>query len=230
MAITRQQRVPKVKIPAANIYLDDLEEIINILKPEGEDQPPRLEFSVNDMLCDSIDDLQKLGGRTSRFKMNVTWKKGYGYDEIEFSRIGRVEVWVSGSGQRRTWVRHQLADIFKRRVRSFGKAPWLVMAVTFVAYLLVFEGVMYFVHKIAGREGPLHWVIVVLSGGLAGYFVFPRVYESCIRSVVILQRYSEEKGGWFNRHHDQITLAVVTSLISGVIGAAIALFVQKILR
>ena len=230
MTITRQQRVPKVKIPAANIYLDDLEEIINILKPEGEDQPPKLEFSVNDMLCDSIDDLQKLGGRTSRFNMNLTWQKGYGYDEIEFSRIDRVEVWVSGSAQRRTWVLSQVADIFRRRITWLGKAPWLVMLVTFLVYLLTFEGAMYFVHRTIGREGPLHWIIAVSYGGLAGVFIFPRLYQSCLRSAVILQRHSEEKGSWFQRHHEQIALATVIALISTTIGILGTLLVQKLLH
>lgn len=71
MTITRKQIVPKIKLVASNIYLDDLQTIIDILKPDGENEPPELKFSTNDLSCDSIDDLRQIGGRTLDFRMKV---------------------------------------------------------------------------------------------------------------------------------------------------------------
>jgi hypothetical protein len=224
MAIKRQQSLKKVKLPSANLYLDDLEEIINILKPENDDEPPKLSFVVNDMICDGVDDLSTIGGRTSDFRMGVLWQKDYAQDTLEFSPNFRVECWFSGSVQRQSWAMSQVHEIFKRRI---DKSRWWVVLGTASLILLVFEVGDHYIHRAFGREGPSHWISVWVLGLLLGYPMY-LCFVRFIRSTVILHRRSEDKGSWFQRHGDQIKLHVVTSLISAVVGAAIALLLQKL--
>lgn len=228
MAITRQPTVPKVKLPGANIYLDDLEEIINILKPDGEDQPRTLAFTVNDLICDNIDDLRKIGGRTSIFKMELHWKTDYASDELRFAPGDRAYLRIGGSVKRKVWSTGQIYELFKRRVTWLGRFQRSVMFVFCLLALLFFEVCDHFVGKVTKVEG-ISWVVVLVVGWPMGSILF-RTWTRCERSSLLLQTYSEEEGSWFKRHHDQIILAAVTSLISASIGAAIALFVQKIAR
>lgn len=232
MTITKRQTIPKVKLPAANIYLDDIEEIINILKPDGEDQPPKLKFEVNDFFCESMDDLRQIegqiGGSTLNFKINVWWQKTALYDSLEFWHFDRAELLLAGSAQRRIWVQTQIGNIFRRRTRWLGKAPWLVMSAVFLLVPLMLFPVDLLAHKIVGSLGSI--VFIVVAGALTGYISFPLVYRRCIRSVAVLSNSTAQQGSWFQRHRDQIILHVVTSLISAIIGAVIALSVQRLLH
>jgi hypothetical protein len=233
MTITRQETVPKVKLPAANLHLDDLEEIISILKPEGEEQPPKLRFTVNDLICDSMDDLHKIGkeriGRTSSFTMDVGWQKSCISDELRVTPEFRADLSVGGSNKRRAWVMEQIYELFKRRIDWLGRFPWLVVSTFFLLYLVFFQTVMHFVHQAVGREGPVHWLFVFGLGLVMGYPLF-RAWVRSQRSAVILQSYSEAQGSWFQRHRDQIAVAALISLISTTIGVLGTLFVQRVLH
>lgn len=149
-------------------------------------------------------------------------------DRIEFNPDGRAEMWLDGSLQRQTWASSQIGDVFRRRTTWLGKAPWFSISTMVALFLSTFPIFVYFLHKSVGREGLLHGVGIYGFGAAIGLLIFP-LYTRCIRSVVVLQRQSEEEGSWFNRHHDQITLSAVTSLISAIVGAVIALAVQKLL-
>lgn len=228
MVITRQPSVLNVKLPPANLYLDDLEEILNILKPDGEDQPPNLMFTVDDMTCDSMDDLRKIGGRRSTFIMDVAWEGAHLSDELRIIPHLRTSLHVGGgSAQRRAWVMNQVSDLFRRRIDWRAKYRWLIISSTGLFWLLILIVGGHFIHKITGRQGALHWILVAILGGLLSYPVYLAL-DSGERSTVILKSFSEEQGSWFRRHHDQIMLAAVTSLISGTIGAAIAMLVQNV--
>lgn len=213
--------------------MDDLEEIINILKPDGEDQPPELEFEVNDFSCESIDDLRelgvKIGGRTLNLRMSVWWKKNAFSDSLEFWHLGRAELSPGGSAQRRTWVQAQIGNVFRRRASWLGKAPWLVMSVILLVELATLKPLQSLVHRMAGKEGVLLWLSILVYGVVWGLPFVP-LYKRSIRSVVVLSNSTAQHGNWFMRHRDQIVLATVTSLISCVIGAVIALVVQRVLH
>jgi len=232
MVITRLPSVVNAELPAANIYLDDLEEILNILKSDGEDHAPILKFTVNDMTCDSIDDLRKIGGRTSVFEMEVWWEGARLHDALRVSPRFRAYLHVGGdSAQRRTWVMSQVSDLFRRRIDWKAKFRWLIISATGLLLLPILFVGSHFIDKMVGTKGELHWLLLL---GLSVFLSYP-VYQALAlgtaeRSTVILQSYSDEKGSWFQRHRDQITLAAVTSLISTIIGAAITLLVQRFLH
>jgi hypothetical protein len=68
----RQNRETPSDLPAAHLFLDDIEEITEIVanllgsgvnKPD----PSTIKYSVGDRECDTIDDLKKIGGKTKNF-------------------------------------------------------------------------------------------------------------------------------------------------------------------
>lgn len=63
MTIKRLSIVPN-DFPGADIYLDDIAEIISILKShEGEGDQPAIQIIIGDEGCDSLEDLSKIGER-----------------------------------------------------------------------------------------------------------------------------------------------------------------------
>jgi len=110
MTITRRHLPPpKIKLQPANLYVDDIEEILSILKPDGEpvEPPPRLQFTIDDQECDSLEDLlkvgeKKAGGRVHHFEMSLRWNTDYIYDYLYVYRHRRARLEVGGSTQRQT--------------------------------------------------------------------------------------------------------------------------------
>jgi hypothetical protein len=135
MAITRVLRVPKVTLPAATLYLDDIEEIIGVLKAEDGD-PPILEFVVDDQRCDSLDDLRKIGGQTANFTMDVHWRAKFTWYSLRVEPRERASIFVSGpSVQRQAWVTSQTKEIFDRRSGWIERARWIIVALLFLLIL-----------------------------------------------------------------------------------------------
>jgi len=75
-----RQVKPEPDLPPAHLYLEDIEEIVEVLtaveKERGKkfgygDLEPPLQFIVKNRQCDSIEDLEKIGGRWTHFKVKV---------------------------------------------------------------------------------------------------------------------------------------------------------------
>jgi len=130
MAIYARETKVSTNFPAACLYLDDVAEIQKIildvvasrrlLKP-GKDltKPPdreiETEFYVGDRFCTEIQDLPKMGKRTSDFEIRVaaldddfTAILGMGTDGIEWSTTN-----LSKADERE--VVRQIETVFKRR-------------------------------------------------------------------------------------------------------------------
>jgi hypothetical protein len=81
MAIRRQRdRRPSFfeELPPAKLYLDDIQDLVTILTVSGGETPSEfsVQFSLGEVACDGIEDLQQIGGRTTKFKIAVTETKG----------------------------------------------------------------------------------------------------------------------------------------------------------
>jgi hypothetical protein len=79
MTKTKVREEPPLELPAARLFLDDIKEIIRVLKesrnylqvPEGLAEPA-LTIRVGDWECDSVEDLRDLGKKsTSSFYLQV---------------------------------------------------------------------------------------------------------------------------------------------------------------
>jgi hypothetical protein len=231
VTIKRRPPQPKrIKFPPAHLYLEDLEEIIAILKPESESEPPTLAFVVDDEDCDSVEDLRtigarKVGGRAARFKMTVYWKNDY--DRLEITSRERADLSPSGSTQRQTWVRTQVHGVFTRRMRTLWKLRWLVVLGGIAAYLVVYFSLDRLLHRLPEfKVSTEYHLLFAFSFGI--FLVYPllRLIENLIQSTIILENY-QRQGNWLRRHRDQIILVAVTALISATTSAVITTLVHK---
>ncbi|MGA7892575.1 MAG: hypothetical protein WCA49_05090 [Candidatus Sulfotelmatobacter sp.] len=258
MAIRRKVSVPDIKLPPAILYLDDLEEIIEALKPDIEalrrdlvqcrghdllehryrslrlrpdtpelDSPdkggdlhkiedqtfsPRLEFTVGDRECDSLEDLHKIGGQTKDFEMEVVWNS---YTRLHITR-GNAWIYVGEDLKRKVWTQEQIRQIFARRARwTYRNRWWLLLGTILVWLAAVHATFRDFALDIPIGLAPL--VPAVL------YF-----FEGTSKSVVILKHFSEREGSWFKRNKEKIEVAAITSVVSGIIGALIAFAVRRL--
>src|SRR6266853_6484160 len=64
-----QQSIP-TKLPPAKLYLDDINEILQILTDSSADC--QASFVAGKSKCDTLDDLKELRGRTTHFVMNIS--------------------------------------------------------------------------------------------------------------------------------------------------------------
>jgi hypothetical protein len=234
--MTIKRRLPqpkKVKLPPAHLYLDDVDEIIGILRPEGEDGPPVLQFTVDDQYCDSVDELRKIGegrigGRTNRFEMNVPWKTKYLHDALEIEPGLRAELSVGGSVQRQVWAMNQVQGVFIRRTHPRWKYRWLAV----LGFVVVFFGGFHLLFTSLDQL-PLFrakpWYFLVVDVGYAmfmGAFSFPWLGRKFFQSKVSLRNY-QGRESFLGLYRDQIVVAAVTALITNPIAVLIAILLQR---
>jgi hypothetical protein len=226
MTIQRVIPQPRVRLPRAALYIDDLEEIIGSLRPEGHDQPPVLEFIVDDQRCDTIDDLRKIGGRTNSFEMNVKWNMPVIPDHLYLNSISRARIEVGGPVKHRVWAMEQVRAVFYRRRGWLGKYR---MAATLV-FALLFLVVFYFWILIMDRyqvKAPIRYMIDVVIAVPWGVGI-GTFHTKSVRSVVVLQNYADHPGSWFRRNREKIEVAAVTSLITAVITTIVAVLIHRL--
>jgi hypothetical protein len=234
VAITRRlPRPKKIKLPPAHLYLDDLEEIIAILKPENEDSPPELRFTVDDEDCDSVEDLRLIGarkvaGRVGQFEMNVHWKQPYLNDHLEIARHWRADLSVGGTVQRQTWLRNQVHGVFARRIHWLWRLRWLVAVGCVVGWLVIFHFWFRFLIQFPlFKAHPNYLFVFDIVAGVFGVWPLSWLAGECVQSTVILENCQRPQGNVFQRHRDQIIIAVVTALITAPATALITSLVRK---
>lgn len=233
MVIREQTSVPTVKLPPAKLYLDDLQKIIDILRPEGSEAAPELDITLNTIICDCLEDLRgagaRFGGRTSNFRMEVTWSKPNGWDVLKIYPKRRADLTLSGSAARRISIQAQVQQVFAKRIRWSGKFRWLIIAALVLLWFALFVVVDHFTHKVFGKEGEEHWAVMYSYVGLSLFLLLTYITR-LLHSSVVFRNYSEDEGNFFRRHSDQIKLAAVTALIAAVIGSLMTLLIQKTLH
>jgi len=88
MSIRRRQSQldPPSELPAAHLYLEDVEEITDIFKDlvlknpytemyaDMNEDPPRVEYRVGNVVCDTISDLREIGGSSRDFEISAGWE------------------------------------------------------------------------------------------------------------------------------------------------------------
>jgi len=117
-------------LPPARLYLEDIAEIVGLMRKDAEsvfkDSNPDVRFVVGNRECDSIADLESIGGSSRNFEVSV------GYQRFRVSSIGAS----APSGIFDPVFRLMNA----RRIKARGflrEVPWLVWTTWYVA-LIVF--------------------------------------------------------------------------------------------
>jgi hypothetical protein len=226
MGIRRLVPKPEVKLPPAVLYLDDLEEIVGVLRPDGHDQAPVLEFIADDQQCDTADDLRKIGGRPRIFQMRVKWNRPGSADYLYFSPSGRARLEVDGPVKHQAWALEQVRDVFNRRQSWVGKyRRWVLAAIIFV-YLL---GLTFWIRASDhwGLRDSERYIVEACIALPSGYF-FVVIALRFQRSVVVLQNYAEHPGGWFKRNREKIEVAAVTTFITAIITTLVAIAIHRL--
>lgn len=124
MAIRHKEAPVPRDLPPARLYLDDISEIAELFKEvlvkearPGENEPITTVFSVDDKVCDEVQELAKIGGVTHNFELQI--QKGYKQLSLYVKDYGsRWEPMLLSDGVK--WQTHgHLENIFSARKLSF---------------------------------------------------------------------------------------------------------------
>ena len=133
------------------LYLDDIRDIVAILTENASEFS--VKFSLGDVACDTVEDLQQLGGRSTNFKITVIEKRGeVGVPTHAPPLRSWLEIsWVAtylGLGcasEDEFWARRgRITEIFesnsiwwRRAIQAlFHGTPWWVYALFVLSWLL----------------------------------------------------------------------------------------------
>jgi hypothetical protein len=178
------------------IWLEDLEEIVSILKEAAKD----VQISTEDYHFTSVDKLKEHYGSLTQFVMDITSSSPY--VNIDFARRW-MTVRVS-PGAQSAQLFHEIDAILARRQRSiFYNSWWSVVPI------LLAGPAAYFFRAQAQ-------VIIAVQLVLAVWYIWV-VFIGMRRTAVInLQRRSEVRP-FFERNKDQLVLLLIGSVIGGLI-------------
>jgi hypothetical protein len=190
------QRIP-TKLPPAKLYLDDINEILQILTDSS--AGCQASFVAGKSKCDTLDDLKELRGRTTHFVMNISSPGKHQVLELTTSTT-QIHVYEMGD-QLAAWSKYvRVAAIFERRRLSLTIAAW-TFGLHVAKPILIHE----LLHLVTG---------VFLAAAVVYYFVSSH-------SIVYL-RYPQRVGAgrWLEDHKPEIIVGVICALM-GVIATRI---------
>jgi hypothetical protein len=140
MTISRIEKPASLELPPARLYLEDLEEIINIFleaaknhqRKEGQIEAglnPKVIFRVGDRKCDDIRELSKIARAATRFSLILTIGQNY-EARLACRRFGVYWGVVGLDDQEEWWMFRKLHGLFKSRLRLWRyfllESPWLL--------------------------------------------------------------------------------------------------------
>lgn len=138
----RSIRRPNTKMPDADIYLDDLQEIEELFRAlcarQNTSRKCRFEYQFKDeVICDSIADLEQHGGHSSNFAMKVYSDGGFDVTVLRYYKPLNPQIdfpyWLEEGKQ---WeVRARIEEIFRPRRNRLSLAVRFRLAFVFVIVL-----------------------------------------------------------------------------------------------
>jgi hypothetical protein len=207
-------RIP-TKLPPAKLYLDDINEILQILTDSSVDC--QASFVAGNSKCDTLDDLKELRGRTTHFVMNISSPGKHQTLDLTTSTT-QIHVYEMGD-QLAAWSKYvKVAAIFERRrlrlksaVRSAGS--WILAGLWFLTIAAWMFG-LHVAKPILIYELPQFVTGIVLAAAVVYYIVSSH-------SVVYL-RYPHRVRAvrWLEDHKPEIIVGVICALM-GVIATRI---------
>src|SRR5580704_16457247 len=123
MATKQIRKVPS-KLPAARLFLDDVDEITSIIAQlpgygDKKVDASTIKYKLDDRICDTIEDLKKIGGKTRKFEIDFERGNlsiaGYGssFRSYASEEASREEAWKAYS-QIRAIFEHRATGVFNR--------------------------------------------------------------------------------------------------------------------
>ena len=236
------------KLPSATLYLDDVEQIVEILKssvpedisrpgPHGAEANPRwasFRFIVGEDECDSVEDLREIGGVTHRFGIVGVWfDLQMDNNAAEIHAVGREGIDQDLYGR--------LLPIFgarpKRPPASWFSNGWLVFFL-FCFVILAWEALVVrwakpLLYRFSPRVGS--WfaaALFVLPFGLMlpGFNLTSRLTHLLPSYSTVILRYRRdavpESTRWMPQKHELVKI-VVGTLLGWVLGLLTALVLQR---
>ena len=233
MAITKIRQVPR-ELPHAHLYLDDVEEICQILTDvykknsrSGQPEEPTLTFSTADRRMDSIEDLRELGGSATNFDIVVG---DWGGSKVRFYSILRPTLEASSLSTEDLWaVYGRIKTIFDNRqyhikntilsIPSWlGLSMWLLLAI-------VVQNILPLPHGGHVRVAIATFVgYVIVTWAAVVLVMFRKSRVSFVRSHERSKLIEEAKQGYFKT----IILLAVGAIIGGVITEVVKHYVSTL--
>ncbi|HYK48205.1 MAG TPA: hypothetical protein VEU94_00655 [Terriglobales bacterium] len=204
------QSIP-TQLPPAKLYLDDIDEIVQILTESDTDC--RTSFVAGRSKCDTLSDLKDLRGRTTHFVMDVSSAGKHQTLELTPS-VTRIHIYEIGD-QLAAWSKYvNVAAVFERRklrlkaaVRMLGS--WMLAGFWFLAVAVW----MFVPHP--ARSISIYELTELLTGVLLVAAV--AYYFASSHSVVYL-RYPQRSHAsrWLEDHKPEIIVGFICALMGGI--------------
>jgi hypothetical protein len=213
-----RQYIPTT-LPPARLYLDDIIEICGIFNGSSVDSSTT--FIVGNQTCDTFDDLEELGGRTTTFRMKTSTPKGsWGLDVAEH----RTEIQIFERDDAEAgWSKYaRVLAIFEKRklkLKAVLNRSW-ISALIGASSALIVMGLFASLGSKAFRSVP-----IFIAAGLLTFLV--NRYFLGWHSVVEF-RYSHKVGAkrWFDQHQSEILMLIIGSIVGAVITGVVGKFLK----
>jgi len=224
MTIRRVEKPVPTLLPAARLYIDDIEEVVRILSEaadglpvEGGKRGLEISISVGDRVCDDVCDLPQIAKRSEDFEMRLV-REQCGYT-ARLGLSGLIEpIWqwtTTGLPYERAWsVFHKLESVFgDRKPRAVWRRPpgllsplILLVGCVLTGMLLGYSG---FARNVSAGFGALAiWLLIL-------YDTLSRKYG---RSVVIFHSHLDEAG-----HRREAAWKILPTALNLIIGFALGI-------
>jgi hypothetical protein len=202
-------------MPAAKLYLDEIQSIVEILSTpdEGSDGGTvAVKYLLRGLECDTLEELEQLGGTTHNFEVQVARDGDYGPSTLEITRR-RTYLYISSRKDGERWIRYGKV----RRVFESSSVAWKNVlniwfdSLTFVLLApVVIIGLYLLVYHLTAsptwkhREDYGYSILLV-------FVPFMWVYPFAFGGSVVLLHYSHTKGvrTWLRKHGAQVLLVVL---------------------
>jgi hypothetical protein len=199
------------ELPPAKLYLDDINEILQILTDSSADC--QASFVAGKSKCDTLDDLKDLRGRTTHFVMDIS--SAGKHQTLELTpAVTRIHIYEIGD-QLAAWSKYvNVAAIFERRKLRLKSAVRSVGSWVFAGLWLLTVAVWMFVPHPAKRLSVYQLTHLATGVSLAAAVVY---YFVSSHSVVYL-RYPHRVGAgrWLQDHKPEIVVGVICALMGAI--------------
>ena len=228
MAVWREEKPVPTQLPAARLFLEDLEEIVKIflradenratkIQTGKEDQQVTIEFKIVGQVCDRVDDLPKVAKRTTNLELELTKKPGLYRVLFGISKYS-TQWHTIGLSKEEAWAAfRQLEVLFenrKRYLRNFlvSQRLWLPITLGVIVPLLVFGLLVLLYHGTPIKILP---PFLIVSTTLVLFLLWTVLRQ---HSVVIL------RNSWDHAaNREELKLKIIAGTIPALIGATLGI-------
>jgi hypothetical protein len=211
MTLKRVQKSRRMidELPVAKLYLDDVREIVNIMSLKDSDsttRDPQVTYRVGEFQCNTLEELEKIGGTARDFEIVVLnqGRRSYLHIDGAFTFLN-----VSGPEIDSSFRREKIREIFdvnsiwwKQIIRqAFERIPFWFLAVVF----LVSSTMSHFDPRPVNYRS--FWIPAAVLV-LVGYIVLGR--GSVVR---LCYAHASSPKKWIREHATQIAFLILSAVL-----------------